>query len=130
MDFIWNSITDWLKEVLVSGIVSNLSGMFDSTNEQIGQIAGQVGLTPQAWNSGIFNMIQNLSNNVILPLAGAILAVVMTLELIQLMPSKPHLCWICTLAPVQSLLAAEWICAESRHISWKKIWINCVYSAR
>lgn len=67
MDFIWNSITDWLKEVLVSGIVSNLSGMFDSTNEQIGQIAGQVGLTPQAWNSGIFNMIQNLSNNVILP---------------------------------------------------------------
>ena len=46
MDFIWNSITDWLKEVLVSGIVSNLSGMFDSTNAQIGEIAGQVGLTP------------------------------------------------------------------------------------
>ena len=91
MDFIWNSITDWLKEVLVSGIVSNLSGMFDSTNEQIGQIAGQVGLTPQAWNSGIFNTIQNLSNNVILPLAGAILAVVMTLELIQLLTDRNNL---------------------------------------
>ena len=91
MDFIWNSITDWLKEVLVSGIVSNLSGMFDSTNEQIGQIAGQVGLTPQAWNSGIFSMIQNLSNNVILPLAGAILAVVMTLELIQLITDRNNL---------------------------------------
>ena len=91
MDFIWNSITDWLKEVLVSGIVSNLSGMFDSTTEQIGQIAGQVGLTPQAWNSGIFNMIQNLSNNVILPLAGAILAVVMTLELIQLITDRNNL---------------------------------------
>ena len=91
MDFIWNSITDWLKEVLVSGIVSNLSGMFDSTNEQIGQIAGQVGLTPQAWNSGIFNMIQNLSNNMILPLAGAILAVVMTLELIQLITDRNNL---------------------------------------
>lgn len=91
MDFIWNSITDWLKEVLVSGIVSNLSGMFDSTNEQIGQIAGQVGLTPQAWDSGIFNMIQNLSNNVILPLAGAILAVVMTLELIQLITDRNNL---------------------------------------
>lgn len=91
MDFIWNSITDWLKEVLVSGIVSNLSGMFDFTNEQIGQIAGQVGLTPQAWNSGIFNMIQNLSNNVILPLAGAILAVVMTLELIQLITDRNNL---------------------------------------
>ena len=91
MDFIWNSITDWLKEVLVSGIVSNLSGMFDSTNEQIGQIAGQVGLTPQAWNSGIFNMIQNLSNKVILPLAGAILAIVMTLELIQLITDRNNL---------------------------------------
>ena len=91
MDFIWNSITDWLKEVLVSGIVSNLSGMFDSTNEQIGEIAGQVGLTPQAWNSGIFNTIQNLSNNVILPLAGAILAIVMTLELIQLITDRNNL---------------------------------------
>ena len=91
MDFIWDSITDWLKEVLVSGIVSNLSGMFDSTNEQIGEIAGQVGLTPQAWNSGIFNMIQNLSNNVVLPLAGAILAIVMTLELIQLITDRNNL---------------------------------------
>lgn len=91
MDFIWDSITDWLKEVLVSGIVSNLSGMFDSTNAQIGEIAGQVGLTPQAWNSGIFNMIQSLSNNVILPLAGAILAIVMTLELIQLITDRNNL---------------------------------------
>lgn len=91
MNFIWDSITNWLKEVLVSGIVSNLSGLFDSTNEQIGQIAGQAGLTPQAWNSGIFNMIQNLSNNVILPLAGAILAIVMTLELIQLITDRNNL---------------------------------------
>ena len=91
MNFIWDSITDWLKEVLVSGIGSNLSGMFDSTNEQIGEIAGQVGLTPQAWNSGIFSMIQNLSNNVILPLAGAILAIVMTLELIQLITDRNNL---------------------------------------
>lgn len=91
MNFIWESITNWLKEVLVSGIVSNLSGLFDSTNEQIGEIAGQVGLTPQGWNSGIFNMIQNLSNNVILPLAGAILAIVMTLELIQLITDRNNL---------------------------------------
>lgn len=91
MDFIWDSITNWLKEVLVSGIVSNLSGMFDSTNEQIEEIAGQVGLTPQAWNSGIFNMIQNLSNNVVLPIAGAILAIVMTLELIQLITDRNNL---------------------------------------
>ena len=91
MDFLWESITDWLKEVLVGGIVSNLSGMFDSTNQQIGEITGQVGLTPQAWNSGVFSMIQALSNNVILPIAGAILAIVMTLELIQLITDKNNL---------------------------------------
>lgn len=91
MDFLLEGITKWLKEVLVGGIVSNLTGMFDSTNQQVGQIAGQVGLTPQAWNSGIFNMIQSLSNNVILPIAGLILAIVMTLELIQLITDKNNL---------------------------------------
>ncbi len=91
MDFLWESITDWLRQVLVGGIVSNLSGMFDSTNQQIGEITGQVGLTPQAWNSGVFSMIQTLSNNVILPIAGAILAIVMTLELIQLITDKNNL---------------------------------------
>ena len=91
MDMIWESITEWLKEVLVGGIISNLTGMFDSTNQQVSQIVGEVGLTPQAWNSGIFNMIQNLSNTVILPIAGAILAFVMTLELIQLITDKNNL---------------------------------------
>ena len=91
MDTICESITDWLKEILVSGVIANLTGMFDSTNDQIGQIVGEVGLTPQAWNSGIFNMIQNLSNTVILPIAGAILAFVMTLELIQLITDKNNL---------------------------------------
>ena len=91
MDFIWDSITDWLKDILISGIVSNLSGMFDSTNEQVGNIIGQVGMTPQSWNSGIFTMIQNLSNTVILPIAGAILAIVMTLELIQLITDRNNL---------------------------------------
>lgn len=47
MDFIWESITEWLKEVLIGGIVSNLSGVFDSTNEQVGNIVGQVGMTPR-----------------------------------------------------------------------------------
>ena len=77
--------------MLVSGIISNLTGMFDSTNEQIGNIVGEVGLTPQAWNSGIFNMIQNLSETVVLPIAGAVLAFLMTLELIQLITDKNNL---------------------------------------
>lgn len=88
MDFLWESITSWLKEVLVSGIISNLSGLFDTMNEQVGEIAAQVGTTPQAWNSSIFQMVHSLSETVILPVAGVILAFVMTLELVQLLLDK------------------------------------------
>ena len=88
MDFLWDAITGWLKDILVSGIMSNLSGMFDSVNEKVGDIAAQVGATPQAWNGSIFNMVQNLSQNVVLPVAGVILAFVMTLELVQILMDK------------------------------------------
>ena len=91
MDFLWDSITEWLKELLVSGIMSNLSGMFDHVNQKVGEISTQVGTTPQAWNSGVFSMVQNLSETVIVPIAGVILAFVMTLELIQLITDKNNL---------------------------------------
>ena len=91
MGFIVDALTEWLKELLVGGIISNLSGMFDSVNQKVGEIAGQVGTTPQAWNSGIYNMLHNLSETVILPIAGVILAFVMTLELIQLITEKNNL---------------------------------------
>ena len=88
MDFLWDAITEWLKEILVSGIMSNLSGMFDSVNDKVGEISTQVGMTPQAWDGSIFNMVQNLSENVIMPIAGVILAFVMTLELVQILMDK------------------------------------------
>ena len=88
MDFLWDAITEWLKEILVSGIMSNLSGMFDGVNDKVGEISTQVGMTPQAWNRSIFNMVQNLSENVIMPIAGVILAFVMTLELVQILMDK------------------------------------------
>ncbi len=91
MDQLWAKIADWLKDILIDGIMSNLSGMFDSTNQKIGEIAGNVGATPQAWNGGVFAMIQNLSETVIVPIAGLILAFVMTLELIQLITEKNNL---------------------------------------
>lgn len=91
MDFLWDSITEWLKELLVSGIMSNLSGMFDHVNQKVEEISTQVGTTPQAWNSGVFSMVQNLSETVIVPIAGVILAFVMTLELIQLITDKNNL---------------------------------------
>lgn len=88
MDFLLDPIAEWLKGILVSGIMGNLSGMFDSVNEKVGDIASQVGSTPQAWNASIFNMVQTLSQNVVLPVAGVILAFVMTLELVQILMDK------------------------------------------
>lgn len=73
MDFLWDAITEWLKELLVGGITSNLSGMFDSVNQKVAEISGQVGMTPQGWNGSIYNMIHNLSETVIVPIAGVIL---------------------------------------------------------
>ena len=91
MDMIMDAIVEWLKEILVGGIVSNLSGMFDNVNQQVGDIAVQVGTTPQAWNGTIYGMIRNLSDNVIVPIAGVILAFVMTLELIQMVADKNNM---------------------------------------
>lgn len=91
MDKVLESLVEWLKEILVGGIVNNLSGMFDSVNSQVGEIAGQVGATPRAWNGAIYNMIRTLSDNVILPIAGVILAFVMTMELIQMISDKNNM---------------------------------------
>ena len=91
MDLLWQKITEWLKEVLISGITGNLSGMFDATNQKVAEISGQIGATPQAWNESIFEMIETLSESVIVPIAGVILAIVMTLELMQLITEKNNL---------------------------------------
>ena len=91
MDLIWDKISDWIKELLISGIISNLNGLFDATNQKVAEISGQVGMTPQAWNGSIFTMIQSLSETVIVPIAGAILAFVMTLDLIQLIVDRNNL---------------------------------------
>ena len=91
MQSIIDSITEWLKELLISGITSNLSGMFDTVNSKVGEIAGEVGKTPSAWNGGVFSMIHNLSDNVIIPIAGIILTFVMCYELIQMVIEKNNL---------------------------------------
>ena len=88
MDFLVQALTDWLKEILVGGIMGNLSGMFNTVNQKVGEISTQVGLTPQAWNGDVFDMVHSLSETVMVPIAGVILAFVMTLELIQLIVDK------------------------------------------
>ena len=91
MEFIWAAIEEWVKSILVGGIVKALAGMFDSVNNQVADISGQIALTPQGWNASIFNMIRSLSDSIILPIAGAILAFVMTLELIQMITDRNNL---------------------------------------
>ena len=91
MESIIDKITEWLKEILVSGIMGNLSGMFDNVNQKVGEIAGEVGMTPSAWNGGVFSMIRNLSETVIIPIAGLMLTFVMCYELIQMVIEKNNM---------------------------------------
>ena len=91
MNFIWDKITEWLKGLLVSGIMSNLTGLFEGINGQVTEIASNVGKTPQAWNGSIFNMIKSLSENVVVPVAGIILTFVLCLELIQMLIDRNNM---------------------------------------
>lgn len=91
MQSIIDSIVEWLKKLLVTGIMGNLTNTFDSVNAQVGQIATEVGMTPSTFSPAIFNMIKNLSENVIMPIAGLILTFIACYELIQLVISHNNL---------------------------------------
>ena len=91
MDFLTDWITDWLKGLLIDGIMGNLEGLFDTVNAKVGEIAVQVGTTPAAWNAGVFSLIRQLSETVILPIAGLILTFVATYELIQMLIDRNNL---------------------------------------
>lgn len=117
MDLLLETLTNWLKELLAGAIASNLTGMVDSVNTKVGDIANQVGRTPQAWNGGIFSMVQNLSNSVILPIAGVILALVMTMEFIRIIMDKnnmhdvdtwPILMWVFKTACAIIIVSNTW----------------------
>lgn len=91
MDFIIDAINEWIKTMLVDGIMGNLTGLFDNINSEVSRIAGQVGTTPSAWNGGVFSLIQNLSNTVIMPIAGIILTFIMCHELINMIIEKNNM---------------------------------------
>lgn len=103
MIFLWDKVTEWLKELLIGSIMSNLTGLFDNVNRQVAGIADNVGATPQAWNGGVFGMIRNLSDNVILPIAGVILALVATLELIQMIVDRNNM------HDMDTFMLAKWV---------------------
>ena len=103
MDFLTDWLTGWLKDLLIDGIMGNLGGLFDNVNRQVAGIADNVGATPQAWNGGVFGMIRNLSDNVILPIAGVILALVATLELIQMIVDRNNM------HDMDTFMLAKWV---------------------
>lgn len=103
LNFLWDKVTEWLKELLIGSIMSNLTGLFDNVNRQVAGIADNVGTTPQAWNGGVFGMIRNLSDNVILPIAGVILALVATLELIQMIVDRNNM------HDMDTFMLAKWV---------------------
>ena len=103
MNFLWDKVTEWLKELLIGSIMSNLTGLFDNANRQVAGVADNVGATPQAWNGGVFGMIRNLSDNVILPIAGVILALVATLELIQMIVDRNNM------HDMDTFMLAKWV---------------------
>ena len=84
MDSIFQQITEWLKEVIISAIMGNLSGMFESVNTQVGEIATSVGMTPANFSPEVFAMVRNVSESVIIPIAGLILTFIACYELIQM----------------------------------------------
>ena len=88
---IFDAINEWIKEILIGAINGNLSTMFGDVNEKVGTIAAEVGKTPQGWNTNIFNMIQNLSENVIVPIAGLVITYVLCYELISMVTEKNNM---------------------------------------
>ena len=91
MESILDAINEWIKEILIGAINGNLSTMFGDVNEKVGTIAAEVGKTPQGWNANIFNMIQNLSENVIVPIAGLVITYVLCYELISMVTEKNNM---------------------------------------
>ena len=84
METVLKAIADWIKGILTAGIMSNLSGLFDDVNTQVGNIAQQVGTKPSNFEPRVFAMIEALSRNVVLPIAGIILTFIACYELIEM----------------------------------------------
>ena len=91
MDRIFEAIEEWMRNLLTGMVSSNLTTMYTDVNEKTGQIAALVGQTPQGWNGNIFSMIQNLSDSVIVPIAGMIITFVLCYELISMLTEKNNM---------------------------------------
>lgn len=91
MGAILDKITEFIKEILQGWVMDNLTTMFTDVNDKVGTIAGEVGRTPSSWNSGVFSMIENLSENVMIPIAGMIISAILCYELITMVMDKNNM---------------------------------------
>ena len=112
MDFIIDAINEWIKGILIGAITGNLDTMFSDVNEKVGTIAAEVGKTPQAWNANIFSMIETLSENVIVPIAGLVITYVLCYELISMVTDKNNL------HDVDTFMFFKWFFK-----AWVAVWI-------
>lgn len=103
METVLKAIADWIKGILTAGIMSNLSGLFDDVNTQVGNIAQQVGTKPSAFEPRVFAMIEALSRNVVLPIAGIILTFIACYELIEMITQHNNM------AQFEPALIMRWI---------------------
>lgn len=90
-DSIFNAIEEWMRNLLTGMVDSNLTTMFADVNQKTGEIATQVGKTPQGWNGSIYSMVQNLSNSVIVPIAGIIITMILCYELISMLTERNNM---------------------------------------
>lgn len=86
-----DKINDFIKDMLQGWVMSNLEGMFTEVNSRIGDITNQVGKTPSTWNSSIFHMVKNLSETVMIPIAGMIISAILCYELITMVMDKNNM---------------------------------------
>ena len=103
METVLKAISDWIKSLLTAAIMSNLSGLFDDVNTQVGGIAQQVGTKPSSFEPRVFAMIEALSRNVVLPIAGVILTFIACYELIQMITEHNNM------AQFEPALILKWI---------------------
>ena len=84
-------ITEFIKDMLTSWVTSNLTNMFNDVNDKVGQVAVEVGKTPSTWNSSIFTMVRNISDTVMVPIAGMIISAILCYELISMVMDKNNM---------------------------------------
>lgn len=84
-------ITEFIKDMLTSWVTSNLTNMFNDVNDKVGQVAVEVGKTPSTWNSSIFTMVRNISDTVMVPIAGMIISAILCYELITMIMDKNNM---------------------------------------